>query len=66
MRVSYNGSCFFFGSFFVQINKECYFNVSQKRNRALMQAIHLLFNLSRNIYYNDKKRMLAIIKFLTK
>lgn len=40
---------FFFGSFFVQINKECYFNVSQKRNRALMQST---FHVS--IYKNNK------------
>jgi hypothetical protein len=33
------------GSFYEQNNKEFYFNVS---------PIHLLFNPSRNLYYNDK------------
>ena len=42
------------GSFYEQNNKEFYFNVSQTENRALMLAIHLLFNPSRNLYYNDK------------
>jgi hypothetical protein len=41
------------GSFYRQKNKEFNFNVSQLNNIALMQAIHLLFDPSRNLYFND-------------
>lgn len=48
------------GSFFAQKNKECYFSVSQVKNKVLMGAIHLLFNPSRNIYYNEKNQSLIV------
>jgi hypothetical protein len=40
------------GSFYEQNNKEFYFNVSQTKNKALMLAIQMLFDPSRNMYYN--------------
>ena len=43
------------GSFFVQANKEISFSVSQKSNKILMEAIHLLFKPSRAIYYSKDK-----------
>ena len=45
------------GSFYTQVNKESYFNVAQANNIALMQAIHLLFNPSRNLYFNEKSQV---------
>ena len=43
------------GSFFVQANKEISFSISQKGNKTLMEAIHLLFKSSRAIYHLKDK-----------
>lgn len=43
------------GSFFIQANKGISFSVSQKGNKILMEAIHLLFEPTRAIYYSKDK-----------